>query len=141
MFVVRVILACCIRTEYGEILRISRYSFRMLENTDQKSTNTDTFHAVSALIISPFFSFIHFFDYYLVVREKSHPIRKVRLEILALSNRVTTRVFCKIISKLWLIYLSANVPWVLLKFILHYFLSTKKENLALNLMTFAICLM
>ena len=61
----------------------------------RKTTNTDTFHAVSALIISPFFSCIHFFDYYLVVREKFHPIRKVRLEILALSNRVTTRVFCK----------------------------------------------
>ena len=86
----------------------------------RKTTNTDTFHAVSALIISPFFSCIHFFDYYLVVREKSHPIKKVRLEILALSNRVTTRVFCKIIAKLWLIYLSANVPWVLLKFILYY---------------------
>ena len=35
------------RTEYGEIRSISWYSVRMRENTDQKTPNTDTFHAVS----------------------------------------------------------------------------------------------
>ena len=38
-----------IRTEYGEILRFSLYSVQMPENTDQKTPNTDTFHAVSIL--------------------------------------------------------------------------------------------
>ena len=35
-----------IRTEYGNILCISSYSVRMQENTDQRTLNTDTFHAV-----------------------------------------------------------------------------------------------
>ena len=34
-------------TEYGKMLNISTYSVEMWENTDQKTTNTDTFHAVS----------------------------------------------------------------------------------------------
>ena len=37
-----------IRTEYGEIRRISQYSVRMWENADYKTPNTDTFHAVTA---------------------------------------------------------------------------------------------
>ena len=37
-------------TEYGEIRSISPYSVRMRNNTDQKTPNTDTFHAV---LISP----------------------------------------------------------------------------------------
>ena len=32
--------------EYGEILRISPYGVRMRGNTDQKTPNTDFFHAV-----------------------------------------------------------------------------------------------
>ena len=32
-----------IRTEYGEILRISSYSFRMRENTDQKNSEYEHF--------------------------------------------------------------------------------------------------
>ena len=39
-----------IRTEYGEILRISPYSVRMRENTYQKNSNTDTFHAVDIVL-------------------------------------------------------------------------------------------
>ena len=35
-----------IRTEYEDILRISPYSIRMRENTDQKTPNTNTFQAV-----------------------------------------------------------------------------------------------
>ena len=36
-----------IRTEYGEILRISQHSVRMQENTDQKKTlYLDTYHAM-----------------------------------------------------------------------------------------------
>ena len=37
-----------IRTEYGEIIRISSYKVQMQENTDQKTPNTDTFYAVEA---------------------------------------------------------------------------------------------
>ena len=37
-------------TEYGEIRSISPYSVRMRDNTDQKTPNMDTFHAV---LISP----------------------------------------------------------------------------------------
>ena len=36
-----------IRTEYGEIRSIS--SVRIRENTDQKNSNTDTFHAVPVI--------------------------------------------------------------------------------------------
>ena len=36
-----------IRTEYGEILRISPYSDRMRENTDRITPNKDTFYAVT----------------------------------------------------------------------------------------------
>ena len=40
-----------IRTEYGEILRISRYSVRMRENTDQKKTPyLDTFQGVLLML-------------------------------------------------------------------------------------------
>ena len=35
-----------IQIEYGEILRISPYSARMLENADQITPNTNTFYAV-----------------------------------------------------------------------------------------------
>ena len=34
-----------IQTEHGEIRSISPYSARMRENADQKTQNTDTFHA------------------------------------------------------------------------------------------------
>ena len=37
-------------TECGEILRISPYSVQMQRNTDQKTLNTDTFHAVLAYL-------------------------------------------------------------------------------------------
>ena len=37
-------------TECGEILRISPYSVQMRRNTDQKTLNTDTFHAVLAYL-------------------------------------------------------------------------------------------
>ena len=37
-------------TEYEEILRIYAYSVRMLENTDQKRLNTDTFYVVLGTI-------------------------------------------------------------------------------------------
>ena len=36
-----------IRTEYGEILRITRYSVRMWEMRTRITPNTNTFHAVS----------------------------------------------------------------------------------------------
>ena len=40
-----------IRTEYGEILRISLYSIQMRQNTDQQKLRyLDTFHAVPALL-------------------------------------------------------------------------------------------
>ena len=40
-----------IRTEYGEILRISWYSVRMRENTDQKKTPyLDTFQGVLLML-------------------------------------------------------------------------------------------
>ena len=37
-----------IRTDYGEILRISPYSVRMLENTDQNNSAYGQFFAVSS---------------------------------------------------------------------------------------------
>ena len=45
------------RTEYGEIFRISPYSARMRENTDQKTLNTVTFYAVKMLYISVYIVF------------------------------------------------------------------------------------
>ena len=59
--VIRVLLVLAfsrIRTEYGEILGISLYSVRMLENTGKLRTrinpNTDTFYAVT---VSVYYSF------------------------------------------------------------------------------------
>ena len=59
--VIRVLLFLAfsrIRTEYGEILGISLYSVRMLENTGKLRTrinpNTDTFYAVT---VSVYYSF------------------------------------------------------------------------------------
>ena len=44
----------CIRTEYGDLLRKSPYSVRILENTDQKKNPyLDTFHAVFILLQRP----------------------------------------------------------------------------------------
>ena len=40
-----------IRTEYEEILRISRYSVQMRENADQNNSEYDTFYAVQNLVI------------------------------------------------------------------------------------------
>ena len=46
-----------IRTEYGEILRVSPYSIRMRENTDQKNSEYGHFWPVSVLKINPFLAF------------------------------------------------------------------------------------
>ena len=49
-----------IRTDYGEILRISPYSVRMRQNVGKMGTritpNTDTFYAVSLVNVFPIFS-------------------------------------------------------------------------------------
>ena len=78
-----------IRTKYGEILSISPYSFRMQENADQETPNTDTFHAViiSTLTIIIIF-IINFVAFFTVIQRSKDSV--LRLDNLMLSRHRTT---------------------------------------------------